>query len=40
MGLKVPEVLTSGNHAKIDEWREKMSREITLKNRPDLVEKE
>ena len=40
MGLKVPEVLTSGNHAKIDEWRENKSREITLKNRPDLLKKE
>ena len=40
MGLKVPEVLTSGNHAKIDEWRENKSREITLKNRPDLLNKE
>ena len=29
MGLKVPEVLTSGNHGKVDEWRAKMSEEIT-----------
>ena len=40
MGLKVPEVLTSGNHALIAKWREEKSREITLKNRPDLLEKE
>ena len=36
-GLKVPEVLLSGNHAKINEWREKKSLEITKKNRPDLL---
>ena len=36
-GLKVPEVLLSGNHAKINEWREKKSLEITAKNRPDLL---
>ena len=37
MGLKVPEVLTSGDHGKVDKWRQKMSREITAKNRPDLI---
>lgn len=40
MGLKVPEVLTSGNHKKIDEWREEQSKKITAKNRPDLLIKE
>lgn len=39
MGLKVPEVLTSGHHGKIDEWRMQKSKEITEKNRPDLLEK-
>ena len=39
-GLKVPQVLLSGNHAKIDEWRAKKSLEITKKNRPDLLAKE
>ena len=39
MGIKVPEVLLSGNHAKIKEWREKKSLEITKKNRPDLLDK-
>ncbi len=39
MGMKVPEVLTSGHHAKIDEWRAQKSLEITRKNRPDLLEK-
>jgi len=38
MGLKVPEVLTSGNHGLVDKWRLEKSREITLKNRPDLLE--
>lgn len=38
MGLKVPDVLLSGHHQKIDEWREEKSREITEKNRPDLLE--
>lgn len=40
MGLKVPEVLRSGNHKKIDEWRAERAREITEKNRPDLINKE
>ena len=39
MGLSVPEVLLSGNHAKIKEWRERKSFEITKKNRPDLLDK-
>ena len=36
-GLKVPEVLTSGNHALIAKWRAEKAKEITLKNRPDLI---
>ncbi|MBR2498539.1 MAG: tRNA (guanosine(37)-N1)-methyltransferase TrmD [Clostridia bacterium] len=40
MGLKVPEVLTSGDHGKVDKWRAQKSREITLKNRPDLLKGE
>lgn len=36
-GLTVPEVLISGNHEKIDEWRKKQSEQITRKNRPDLL---
>ena len=38
-GQKVPEVLLSGNHAKIDEWRTEMSIKKTLEVRPELVEK-
>ncbi|MFN2746206.1 MULTISPECIES: tRNA (guanosine(37)-N1)-methyltransferase TrmD [Bacillus] len=37
-GLKVPEVLTSGNHAKINEWRRKESLKRTFFRRPDLLE--
>lgn len=36
-GLAVPEVLRSGDHAKIDAWRREQSLEITKKNRPDLL---
>ena len=37
MGLKIPNVLLSGNHQKIDDWRKEKSLEITKKNRPDLL---
>ena len=37
-GLKVPDVLRSGNHGEIDKWRYQKSLEITKKNRPDLLE--
>ena len=36
-GIEVPEVLLSGNHAKINEWREQKSQEITRERRPDLL---
>lgn len=36
-GVKVPEVLTSGNHAKIKQWRLKMSLKRTRDQRPDLL---
>lgn len=36
-GLEVPPVLLSGNHQKIDAYREEMRREKTEKNRPDLL---
>jgi tRNA (guanine37-N1)-methyltransferase len=35
-GMKVPEVLLGGNHAKIAEWRHERSLERTQRNRPDL----
>lgn len=37
-GWKVPEVLTSGNHAKVDQWREEQTLKRTLERRPDLLE--
>lgn len=36
MGMKVPEVLLSGNHAKIAGWRREQARLRTERNRPDL----
>lgn len=36
-GYEVPEVLLSGNHAKINEWRKEKSVEITKMKRPDLL---
>jgi len=37
-GLKVPEILLSGNFPKIDEWRNDQAYEHTKKIRPDLLE--
>jgi len=37
-GLDVPEVLLSGNHARIDEWRRQQSLERTKARRPDLLD--
>lgn len=37
-GLTVPDVLLSGNHAKIEEWRTEQSLKRTLERRPDLLE--
>lgn len=36
-GLKVPEVLQSGNHAEIAKWRREQSLKITRERRPDLL---
>ena len=38
-GDEVPQVLLSGNHKKIDEWRRKQSLKNTLKKRPDMLER-
>lgn len=38
-GVEVPEVLISGNHPKIAEWRKQNSIEITKLKRPDLFKK-
>ena len=37
MGLKVPEVLLSGNHQEVDKWRKEESLKVTRKNRQDLL---
>ena len=38
MGMKVPDVLLSGNHAKIEVWRREKAAERTRQIRPDLSE--
>lgn len=38
-GWKVPDVLLSGNHAKIEQWRFEQALERTRQRRPDLYEK-
>ena len=38
-GWNVPEVLLSGDHGKVDQWRRKQSLQRTLERRPDLLEK-
>ena len=37
-GMKVPEVLFSGNFAEIEKWREEQAYQRTLERRPDLLE--
>lgn len=39
-GDKVPQVLLSGNHKKISEWKKDQSLKITKKLRPDLIEED
>lgn len=38
-GWKVPDVLLSGDHGKIDKWRRQQALMRTLKKRPDMLEK-
>jgi tRNA (guanine37-N1)-methyltransferase len=38
-GMTVPEVLRSGDHARIEAFREALSREMTRERRPDLWER-
>jgi tRNA (guanine37-N1)-methyltransferase len=38
-GWRVPDVLLSGDHGKIEKWRREQSLRRTLKRRPDLIEK-
>lgn len=37
-GMVVPSVLTSGNHAKIEDWREEQGMKRTFERRPDLLD--
>jgi len=37
-GIKVPDVLMSGNHEDIKRWRRRSALEKTLRNRPDLLQ--
>lgn len=39
MGRKIPEVLLSGNHAKIDEWKRMQAIKNTFLKRPDMLDK-
>jgi tRNA (guanine37-N1)-methyltransferase len=36
-GMKVPEILLSGNHAEIEKWRREQAKLRTQKQRPDLL---
>jgi tRNA (guanine37-N1)-methyltransferase len=39
-GWSVPEILSSGNHEQIRRWRRRQALEKTLRNRPDLLDRE
>ena len=39
MGMKVPDILLSGHHEKINQWRYEQQIEKTRRRRPDLLEK-
>ena len=39
-GMRVPEILLSGHHEKIRQWRLRKSVEKTMKNRPELLDSE
>ncbi|NCS32637.1 tRNA (guanosine(37)-N1)-methyltransferase TrmD [bacterium] len=38
-GISVPEVLTSGNHKEIEQWRKDAAEELTKEYRPDLLDR-
>ena len=38
MGIRVPEVLLSGNHARIAAWRREQSLKVTAERRPELLD--
>jgi tRNA (guanine37-N1)-methyltransferase len=37
-GWKVPDILLSGDHAKIEKWRREQALSRTLNKRPDMLE--
>lgn len=37
-GLKVPDILLSGHHAKIEQWKKEQALQRTRENRPDLLQ--
>ena len=37
MGRAIPDILLSGDHKKIEEWRHRQSEELTATRRPDLI---
>jgi tRNA (guanine37-N1)-methyltransferase len=37
-GMRVPDVLLSGDHAAVGRWREERALDLTRRNRPDLLE--
>ncbi len=39
MGKKVPSILLSGDHKKVDEWRREQAILRTIERRPDLLKK-
>ncbi len=39
-GLRVPEVLRSGDHAAVERWRQEQARAVTRRRRPDLLGEE
>jgi tRNA (guanine37-N1)-methyltransferase len=38
-GMSIPDILLSGDHAKIAEWRRQQALKITQKRRPDMLKK-
>ena len=40
MGISVPEVLISGDHKKVDQWRLEQAKKLTRQRRPDLLNKD
>jgi len=39
-GMKVPEIILSGNHAEIEKWRRQQARERTKNWRPDILKED